>query len=369
MLPWQLLCVMVIGATAEPGVEVLEFPSNSYGDQYTNMAVFEGKVYVGAKNYIYVLNATDLRQMQSVRTCADSVDCNNTNVVLLVNKHLNRLITCGTGNSGVCEIRSLSDIGNVLSSGSSDLAVSSSEDRPVTFVLNQNSDGLYTGVTYGPGSYDLYMANYSISNDAFVKEASMTLDATTVSKSDYIVYYKAGFILNGFIYFFTNQKYEAGGNIPLISKIIRICLTDGKGKNVENKFWSYTDIPLECRKDERIYNLVQDVTIFKPGEQLLKELNVTSEDWIIAATFTSGSRPGNLGSESAVCLYKLSEIDQHIMTAKKDFITCQESQFSGTRYLIDGRGTYCDSPPSLVRTFSFCIKGRLICRYAFEWVF
>ena len=351
IIQYLLFCVGLIGATADPDIVDQDFPGNSYGDHYSNMAVHGGKVYIGAKNYIYVLNATDLREMQKVRTCSDNIDCNNKNVALLVNKQLNQLITCGDGNDGICEIRSLDDIRNP---NSSKRVVSA--NKQTFLVMTENTNGIYAGNPYGSDSHSHYIANYSVSNDKL--EEVVSLDLLAEIRNEYVVYFKSGLDINNFMYFFTNQKFDGETSSKWTSKIIRICQNDSEPGEAVNSFWSYTDIPLECTHGSKIYNLVQDVTVFKPEDKLSKEMNVDSNDWIIAATFTSGSRPDNYDSESAVCLYKLSEIDQNIMNAKRDFITCNESEFSGTRYLLDGRYSQSDPkkicmPNNTVRNLSF----------------
>ena len=323
------------------GAREIAFPRGYFGDQFTNLEISDGKVYIGAKNYIYILDASDLSDKEKVSTCTG--DCvSNINKVLLVNKDQEQLISCGTGNDGTCEIRNLSNIENLLKRSSalrtSDnyLLVSTNEKRPASFVLNTDTDGLYTGVSYGPGidefrssepnvltnTYNYYLANYSLSNNNFDKDRYLQLTLLSdqtydIKAEDYLVYFKGGFYLNGFVYFVTNQKINANNSIlNYTSKLIRLCKDD-------QAFWSYTDILLECKNDGTKYNLVQDVNVFEPGDRLRESLNASGK--ILAATFASGSNPENPGKPSAVCLYKLQDINRNIMEAKKNFFTCPGS--------------------------------------------
>ena len=320
LLQWMSLLI---------GAREITFPRGYFGDQFTNLEISDGKVYIGAKDYIYILDANNLSDKEKVSTCTG--DCvRNINKVLLVNKDQEQLISCGTGNDGRCEIRNLSNIENLLKRSSSlkdspnYLLVSTDEKRPASFVLNTDTGGLYTGLTYGPGievasnnRYQYYLANYSLSNNNFDKRNTLQLSLESDQAiKDYLVYFKGGFHLNEFVYFVTDQKFQvdkSGQTSKYTSKLMRLCQKD-------QDFWSYTDVVLECKKNGTTYNLVQNINVFEPGDILRESLNASGK--IMAATFASGSNPENPGKPSAVCLYKLENINRHIMEAKRNFITC-----------------------------------------------
>ena len=346
-----LLLILLQWLSPLIGAREITFPSGYFGDQFTNMEISDGKVYIGAKDYIYILDASDLSDKEKISTCTG--DCvSNINKVLLVNKDQEQLISCGTGNDGTCEIRNLSNIENLLkrSEAFKDspnyLLVSTNEKRLASFVLNTDTAGLYTGVTYGPGidefrsseptvvatnTYNYYLANYSLSNNNFDKDRFLQLTLLSdadydIKAEDYLVYFKGGFHLNGFVYFVTNQKINANNSIlNYTSKLIRLC-QDGQA------FWSYTDILVECEKNGTNYNLVQNIHVFEPGDRLRESLNASGK--ILAATFASGTNPEMPGKPSAVCLYKIEDINRNIMEAKRNFFTCPGSSLKKEeRYL------------------------------------
>ena len=170
LLQWLLLCTVTVEAAK------IEFN----GSSFTNMEVYDGKIYIGAVNNILVLNATDLKTVKSVSTCTK--ECYNINKVLLINEKLEQLITCGTEHGGICEIRNLSSIDNILSQSTystdylaNHLVVSTDEKRPACFVLSADSNVLFTGVTYGSGiirmtsgSYGYYLAKFRLTANKFL---------------------------------------------------------------------------------------------------------------------------------------------------------------------------------------------------------
>ena len=322
---------------------VIELSRGFFGDHFSNMQINDGNIYIGAEDYIYVLHASDLSSKQAVSTCTG--DCkSNLNKVLLVNKGQGQLIACGSGYAGTCEIRNLSSIETLVSRSSTDgndLLVSTDENRPAAFVLAPNTGGLYAGVTYGPGiypvsvsgidahiTYNYYLANYSLLNDNFEKEIDLRLSLSTYIKDrtpeEYLVYFKGGFHQSKYVYFVTNQKLKVG-NFSYTSKLIRLCQNDVH-------FQSYTDIILECIYGNKVYNLIQAISIFEPGEELRD--NLTSTGTVLAATFASGSDPEHPHQPSAVCLYKLEDIDRNVMIAKRNYVVCPGSSFNtDERYL------------------------------------
>ena len=314
---------------------MIEQSRGFFGDHFSNMEINDGNIYIGAKDYIYVLHASDLSSKETVNTCTG--DCkSNINKVLLVNKGQGQLIACGTGTEWSCEIRNLSSIETLVSRSTdtgSDRLVSTDENRPATFVLAPNTGGLYAGVTFGPGiesisgigalnTYNFYLANYTLLNDRF--EIQNHIGVSLNKSEEYVIYFKGGFHRNKFVYFVTNQKLKVG-NFSYTSKLIRLCQNDVN-------FQSYTDIILECKDGDNGYNLIQDISIFEPGDELRD--NLTSNGIVLAATFASGSDPEHPQQPSAVCLYKLEDIDRNVMVAKRKYIVCPGSSFNtDERYL------------------------------------
>ena len=317
ILQWLVVGVVFNGAI-----------SKTFDDNLNHVVVYDGKIYVGATNYIYVLNAIDLSEVQpKIRTCSD-VNCDNVNKVMLISEKLQKLIACGSG-QGTCEIRSLDNMKNVTSSsisyndGVKYLAVSN-DTRPAVFVFSEENEKLYTGITYGNGlwkstnkkSYHHFLARYGIGKDGFYKDKDLDLTLNDVPLNDYLVYFKGGFEHNGFIYFVTNQKFKVEQGGVYMSKLIRVCQND-------TDFYSYTDIILSCQKNDVNYNLIQDLTVFEPGKELRDGLTTSKK--VMAATFVKGTKPDRLEDESAVCIFDIESIDANIMKAKDDFLKCPAS--------------------------------------------
>ena len=326
---------------------MIEQSRGFFGDHFSNMVLNDGNIYIGAEDNIYVLHASDLSSKETVSTCTG--DCkSNINKVLLVNKGQGQLIACGSGYAGTCEIRNLSSIETLVSRSSddgTDLLVSTDENRPAAFVLAPDTGGLYAGVTYGLGinpvsvsgldahiTYNYYLANYSVLNDNFESKINLGLSLSTNIKDrtpeEYLVYFKGGFHRSKYVYFVTNQKLKVG-NFSYTSKLIRLCQNDVK-------FQSYTDIILECKDGNKVYNMIQDMSIFEPGEELRD--NLTASGTVLAATYASGSDPEHPQQPSAVCLYKLEDIDRNIIEAKKKFVRCPLSRVPvEERFIADNR--------------------------------
>jgi len=76
-------------------------------------------------------------------------------------------------------------------------------------------------------------------------------------------------------------------------------------------FYSYVEMPISCRSSSVDYPLVRSVSVVKPASDLATFLRIASADLILLATFSrsehNSDRPTD---ESAVCLYRLSDIRQ-----------------------------------------------------------
>ena len=282
------------------------FPPNRNGLQFTNMALKTGQIYAAEDGQIHVLDS-GLSFRQSYPTCQID-NCKNINKVLVL--HNSMIVACGTGNGGICQVWNNSSLANTMSNQSStDIhrpAVSTDIHRPAVGLVISNGD-LYMGVTFGDGLRTKYfLTKTDLKEDKNFSLASfVSLQLQNTPDEDYLVYFRKVFMKDNFVYFLTNQKsnlHTAGSK----TKLIRICTNKTNGDEWTK---SYTDIVLSCEVEGTDYNLLQDAE-FLPSTGIL------------VAAFSKGNEPENPTPESAICVYTINAVDDAIVRAKEDFVTC-----------------------------------------------
>ncbi|XP_072181007.1 plexin-A4-like [Diadema setosum] len=99
---------------------------------------------------------------------------------------------------------------------------------------------------------------------------------------------------------------------------------------------SYTQIQLECiDQTGSNYNVIQAAHIGRAGSQLADSLGINSTDDIMYAVFT---KENSSPVQTALCLYKMSDIQQRFTQAVVDCITCSGTNDCKRRsidYLMD----------------------------------
>lgn len=323
-----MLCVVV----AVPMTEAVTLIKTvSLNENLTNMQVIKDKLYIGGKNKIYALDK-DLNIVSSASTCDSTVpDCENINKVLLVNDTLGKLVSCGTGKGGICEVRCLNNLSYVEKLSTNDAYVSSDPKRPVASMLIGNGN-FSIAVTYGNGleqieysglqTYKFAISTRRFSDLVYTKRLRHKID------KDYIIYYKKSFQHNGFSYFVTNQKKEfSNASSEYESKIVRICQND-------KEYSSYTDIVITCENE---YNLIQDVVL----------ISKRGTPYIIGI-FTQGEDPETASGKSVICGGRLDDIDDEIIETKKDYIENSCSDRDSTKRYLPNKDlrTNCTYPVS-----------------------
>lgn len=128
-----------------------------------------------------------------------------------------------------------------------------------------------------------------------------------ISKS-YIVKYVYGFSSRIFAYFMTVQLKQNSTH-EYITKLVRICQSD-------NRYYSYTEIPISCNKNGVEYNLVQAAYLSKPiGDNRKNDEN----DDVLYGIFDT------LSNESALCTFSLESIEN-------EFVQNIQTCFNGDGY-------------------------------------
>ena len=149
----ELLIVLALGWHATLVHSSPEVRRTSQLPELSNLQVYNNTLYVGGLNTLYSFDE-DLNTIQSADTC--TVQCtSNYNKVLLLYETGQELVTCGTGNGGICERRPLANLSSVLHTslkfGRMDvntLVVSTNRNRPAVSLM-WDPQLILIAVTYG----------------------------------------------------------------------------------------------------------------------------------------------------------------------------------------------------------------------------
>ena len=296
----------------------------------TNFLIHEDKLYIGGANKIYVLDK-DLNQLQTANTCKSEVDeCSeNINKILLVHRteRFHILVSCGTGNSGVCEARNISHIESVLYS--TNLNVSTNKNRPAVGLITAKGEFIIA-LTFGDGisfsenrefgsTYEHAISRWELYRFEYYSRSTLNLKILKVALHEYLIYYKVCFQHNGMTYFATNQKSEVGSH-TYVSKLVKICQND-------TDFQSYTDIVINCNRHNITYNLIQDAIIVDSKQYPGK---------VFIGVFTRGENPEQPSGDRVICVTELRKINEAFIKARLDYFSnCNTTGPESSRYLPD----------------------------------
>ncbi|XP_066903023.1 plexin-A2 isoform X1 [Halyomorpha halys] len=308
-----------------------------------------GRVYIGAVNKLYQLSPDlDLVIAETTGPQEDSTDCSvidcpssvvkkltdNVNKALVIDYTTTRLIVCGSLFQGICSVRSLHNISDVVQVVKEAVVANNATASTVAFIAPGPPNPpvtqvMYVGVTYTNNSP--YRSEVpTVSSRSLEKDKMFMIAQTAVTtgtrmfvnslaRERYPINYVYGFASEGFSYFLTTQMRHSGPS-PFISKLVRVCHDD------EN-YYSYTEIPIECIDSEgKKYNLVQAGYVGKPGSDLASNLGITAQDDVLFAVFSESEQPEGEGSSkpsqfSALCVYSLKAIRRKFMQNIKTCFT------------------------------------------------
>ena len=265
------------------------------------------------------------------------------NSIVLINDIESVITVCESAENRVCSLWSTSDF-KPLGNSSVTVTVSQLLTRPAIGIVTKDGSS-YVAVTYGPGiKPDRYGGNRSFHETyKFVisrirsSESPLNRDKTlpfrlpnNVGLGDFLIFFKGAIELEEHVFFITNQKFKAVKNQKYTSKLISVCKNDPY-------FYTYTDIVLECRNKDNIFNLIQDIQVFTPSEKLREELNLdaTETDVILAGIFATGDDPDRPENSSAVCLYSMKDVRRKISEAREKFVVCPGSNLTENERYMD----------------------------------
>ncbi|XP_061910627.1 plexin-B1 isoform X2 [Entelurus aequoreus] len=323
----SLLLFLIIGSILAL-IHAHSYPSFSRdGTEFQHLVLHPdpsvGKVYVGAKDYLFQLDGLDglrLEQEEKTGPVRDSKDCippvsdsncpqsrrtNNHNKLLLVDPNALELITCGSVYQGTCQKRSLTSISEVLFSTERpvDTQYVAANDPSVSTVglVVGLRDGERTVMYVGRGytaSQPPISTRHLSSEPLFSYEETAKL-AVAGRLSEYDHHFVTTFTRRSYVYFLFYRRDIKSSSREYQTYAARVCLDD-------TSYYSYVEVPLVCQSSSsRVYNLLQAAQVGhgrdREGEELLG----------VFSTRVSSANQHPLDG-SALCVFPLDELDKHI---------------------------------------------------------
>ncbi|KAF7652927.1 hypothetical protein LDENG_00089670 [Lucifuga dentata] len=290
-----------------------------------------GRLYVGAVNAIYQLDP-DLKEESRTETgpkrdnrhctppvtdaCEEAVDTDNHNKLLLVHGAKDTLVVCGSIFRGICSLRNLSNVEQLLyfsdTKGEKSYVASAEESVSVVGVMEHDKLTVFL-VGKGYGSHDStklistrILQDY---NDWVVFDS--IIEASAVQANPFVLRYfhdfRFAFKDSGFVYFLFSRTrgVQDNKNFTFIS---RMCEDD-------QSYYSYTELQLNCSTANK-YNKAQAAYVTAPGKVLARSMTdsgqygpVSASDKVLFVIFSSDEDP----STSAMCMYPLQSINRRLV--------------------------------------------------------
>ena len=382
---------------------------NSYASQTTtsnilkninNVAYYNGYLYVGAQNWLLKLNAVTLQIEQSVRygPVLDSPNCrywpieeclfsspsssnqdifyqqqqtpssssksllNNFNKLLIIYEQRNALLTCWSARQGVCDLRDLNDITQVIQNTSISTVANDPFNTTIGFIASSanSQDLFYVASTYnnlGPYRDEIpALAGRSLtttqnnrfmqiltSNSQGLKSSKASIEFMSRYTKSFIVKYINAFNLGIYNYFLTVQHMDTDafnkGEL-LITKLARLCLNDLSFTK------SYIEMPLKCTSgssssvsslrsidyNELINARVVNIKSFNTNEQdnyyivgLFQQTNRNTFNATLQQDTFNQDEP----IKQAVCMFSLKQIQHKV---KENLRKCYSSSTDLNKY-------------------------------------
>lgn len=320
-----------------------------------NVVLHGHHIYLGATNYIYVLNDKDLQKVSQYQTgpvlehpdCFPCQDCSskanssggvwkdNVNMALLVDTYYDdQLISCGSVSRGTCQRHVLppdnpADIQSEVhcmfspdvdeeSGQCPDCVVSalgakvllSEKDRFINFFVGNTINSTYLP-DHSLHSISVRRLKETLDGFKFLTDQSY-IDVLPEFQESYPIKYIHAFESKHFIYFLTVQKETLDAQ-TFHTRIIRFC-------SVDSGLHSYMEMPLECiltekrRKRstrEEVFNILQAAYVGKPGANLAKQIGASPNDDILYGVFAQ-SKPDSAEpmNRSAVCAFPIKYVNE-----------------------------------------------------------
>ncbi|XP_033647146.1 plexin-A2-like isoform X1 [Asterias rubens] len=331
-----------------------------------------GALYVGSVNRLYKLSgeldieatiATGPRQ-DTTKCVAPPVSCpferettDNINKLLVVDQ--DRLFVCGSIYQGSCNIRRLDDLGLLGNDSYEEIVPNTANGTSVGFIAQgpYNENVLYIATSLAdwldkavptvssrilPRENNVSTLFSILTNTQELRKLEINVPAEVLSAGQGVpfnIYYIYGFSNTNFSYFVAVQPLDYRVmKSPYYTKIVQICQQD-------NKYASYSELPLACYKGGKDYKVAQSATVTTIGSKLASANGFQVGERVLIVTF-SESVVNQLEpvEASAVCMYSIKSINQYFIDRRKE---CAKGETAVTD-LNWLRNADCEDSPYLV---------------------
>lgn len=296
-----------------------------------------GRIYLGAINTIYQLDS-NLKQESTAQTgpkkdsltctppitaqCADAVETQNVNKLLLVNSANGTLVVCGSIFRGICSLHNLSNVEQQVyySDTKGEKTYVVSVDRLISVVgvitaitkdVQKPLSVFIVGQGFGQSDSVKLVSTRLLQTNSDMDIFENVLETSTVQVGTYMHRYhhdfRYAFKHNGHVFFVFSRVIDSTDSRTL-SFVARLCDNDPH-------YYSYTELQLNCSMDKgNVYNKVQAAYVTSPGPILAQSLNssgdLPADDKVLFAVFSIAD-----SLDSALCMYPLSSINRRLKEA------------------------------------------------------
>ncbi|XP_036388457.1 plexin-B1 [Megalops cyprinoides] len=291
-----------------------------------------GVVYVGARDHLFQL-AGDLQLQVEDETgpVTDSKDClppitdtncpqarltSNHNKLLLVDPYSRELISCGSVYQGTCQKRSLDSVQDILFSTDRPVDtqyVAANDPQVSTVGLVVQARGsqpvLFVGRGYTSSQPPISTRNLATEPLFSYEETAVLAVAGRLSEYDH--HFVTAFSHGGHVYFLFYRRDLKSQSREYRTYASRICVDDGA-------YYSYVEVPLVCRSAAgKGFGLLQAASVSRPGARPGRP-----EGEVLLGVFsTRPSSAGRPSEDSALCVFRLADLDQRINTTRDQCYT------------------------------------------------
>ncbi|KAG7496795.1 plexin-B2-like [Solea senegalensis] len=332
---WPLALLVLATVSSGPSHCDNAFPS----DTLINNVVANpttGRLYVGAVNHLYQLGPDlqveshaetgpkrDNRQCTPPITdsCEEAVDTDNHNKLLLVHGAKDTLVVCGSVFRGMCSLRNLSNVEQVLyfcdTKGEKSYVASAEESVSVVGVMSffmrdaQNFSVFLVGKGYGSHDSTKLISTRILEGYKDWVVFDSIIEASAVQANPFVLRYlhdfRFAFKDDVYVYFLFSRTLgvQDTKNFTFIS---RMCEED-------HSYFSYTELQLNCSGGNK-YNKAQAAYVAEPGKVLAQTMTrsgeygpVSANSKVLFVTFTSDEDP----TTSAMCMFPLRAINKRLV--------------------------------------------------------
>uniref|UniRef100_A0A3P8UYJ5 Plexin b2a, tandem duplicate 1 n=1 Tax=Cynoglossus semilaevis TaxID=244447 RepID=A0A3P8UYJ5_CYNSE len=295
-----------------------------------------GRLYVGAVNTLHQLSS-DLKEESRAETgprrdnrqctppitdaCEEAADTDNHNKLLLVHGAKNVLVVCGSVFRGMCSLRNLSSVEQLLyfcdTKGEKSYVTSAEEGVSVVGVMSyfikdgQNFSVFLVGKGYGSHDSTKLISTRILEGYGDWVVFDSIVEASAVQANPFVLRYLHDFrfaFKDGIFVYFLFSRTLGVQDTKNFTFISRMCEED-------QNYFSYTELQLNCSTGNK-YNKVQAAYVAEPGKVLAESMTKSREnetvhanDRVLFVIFTSDENP----STSAMCMYPLTAINRRLV--------------------------------------------------------